>query len=185
MQCGTFRSVFPFSLWTCAKGVAAIEFALIAPVLILLYVGSFQFADAIAASRKVTITTRALADLASQYTTINSAGAETILKASSQVMVPYGASDGTFMVSVVKTDAKGVSKISWSRKFVSGAVTTGYAAGSAFSVSGSIAAPGTSIVVAEVSYAYKPMIAPTMFGQFVLSDRIYMLPRRSTDIPFS
>src|SRR3546814_4120511 len=48
------------------RALGAVEFAMTAPFLILLYVGGFQLMDAISAYRKVTVTTRSLADLRSE-----------------------------------------------------------------------------------------------------------------------
>src|SRR3546814_2534064 len=42
------------------RALGAVEFAMTAPFLILLYVGGFQLMDAISAYRKVTVTTRSL-----------------------------------------------------------------------------------------------------------------------------
>lgn len=170
----------PFS---CNRGVAATEFALVAPVLILLFVGSFQMADAIAASRKVTTTARALADLTSQYTSVSGMTVDTILRASQQVMQPYSSKDGTFTLTVVSTGNGGASKVAWSKKLVNEVTSTAYEKESKFTLPVSAANPGTSVVVADVTYIYKPIIAPSMFGQFTMTDRIYMLPRRSVDIP--
>ncbi|MGN6620954.1 MAG: TadE/TadG family type IV pilus assembly protein [Sphingomonas sp.] len=51
------------------RALGAVEFALTAPFLILIYVGSYQLMDAISAYRKVTVTARSLADLATQNDT--------------------------------------------------------------------------------------------------------------------
>lgn len=155
-----------------------------APLLILLFVGSFQLSDAIAASRKVTITARALADLASQYTSMSDATAEMILGASAQLMSPYSPSDGTFTLTLVSTNNGGVSKVNWSKKLENGVTRDGYDKNSDFNLPGPAANAGTSVLVADVSYSYRPVITPKIFGQHMITSRIYMLPRRSVDIPF-
>jgi Flp pilus assembly protein TadG len=55
------------------RGVAAVEFALILPVGLALFAGAVVLGDAIAIDRKVTLTTRAVTDLVTQYATISQA----------------------------------------------------------------------------------------------------------------
>ena len=80
-------------------GNALVEFAVAFPVLVLLYVGSFVMSDAIACNRKVTITARALTDLATRYSNLTQAEAATILSASSQVMSPYTPANAVIVLS--------------------------------------------------------------------------------------
>ena len=47
------------------RGVSAVEFALLLPMMMTLYLGSVEASQGIAANRKVTLATHALADLAS------------------------------------------------------------------------------------------------------------------------
>ena len=81
------------------SGTSAVEFAIALPVLILLFTGGFQLSDAVAAYRKVTTTARAMADLTSQYSTVNDTTLDRILNASQQVMAPYASSNATLVVS--------------------------------------------------------------------------------------
>src|SRR3546814_4971534 len=71
------------------RALGAVEFAMTAPFLILLYVGGFQLMDAISAYRKVTVTTRSLADLTSRQETMTDAKAIEFMNAARQVMAPY------------------------------------------------------------------------------------------------
>ena len=48
------------------KGVSAVEFALVLPLMLTLYLGGAELAQAISASRKVTLVSRTVADLAAQ-----------------------------------------------------------------------------------------------------------------------
>ena len=52
------------------RGVAAIEFAMIVPIMLVLFFGTVEFSSGVAVDRKVTLVARTLADLASQYTSV-------------------------------------------------------------------------------------------------------------------
>lgn len=163
-----------------ARGVALVEFALILPVMLILYLGGVQLQDAMACKRKVTITARAAVDLIAQNTTGKMTGAEvqSNLMAASQVMQPYTAGDAQIRVSEVSTDAKGQTSVVWSR----GLKIAAYAKGEAVDIPSAMKTPNATFLLAQVSYPYRP---PTSFGQFgpmTLSDSLWMVPRNTDQI---
>ena len=161
------------------SGLALIEFAMILPVLLTLYLGGYQLMDAIGCNRKVTITARATADLVSQYSQLGQSDVASILGASTQIMFPYAASKATIRVSEITTDNNGVSKITWSQA-ING---TAYTAGTAFAVPPTIKTNGTALVYAEVSYAYSvPVSIFRMIPSRTLTQAIYMVPRKSSTV---
>jgi Flp pilus assembly protein TadG len=91
------------------SGLAVVEFAFVAAIMIFMYLGSTQLSDAINASRRVTITARALADLASRTPTdvgsrigeLKESQITTIIAASAQVLQPYDLDNADIRVSEV------------------------------------------------------------------------------------
>ena len=55
------------------RGVSAVEFAMLLPLMVTLYLGAVEISQGVAIHRKVTLTARTVADLASQVTSINNA----------------------------------------------------------------------------------------------------------------
>src|SRR5882724_11091549 len=96
------------------RGVSAVEFAMLLPLMITLYLGTVEVSQGIGIDRKVTLTTRTVADLASQVSSINNADMTNLLNASAAVIAPYDASKLKVTVSEVKIDNTGVAKIVWS-----------------------------------------------------------------------
>ena len=68
------------------RGASAVEFALIAPLMLGLYIGCVEISDGVAADRKVTLTAGALANLTSQVTTMITADMDNIFAASTAIM---------------------------------------------------------------------------------------------------
>lgn len=97
------------ALWRADDGMALIEFAFVATIMIFMFVGSAQLSDAIAANRRVTITARALADLASRTPTdvgsrigeLKESQITAIIDASAQVLHPYDMANAQIRVSEV------------------------------------------------------------------------------------
>ena len=159
------------------RGVSAIEFALLAPLMIGLYIGCVEISDGVAADRKVTLTAGTLANLTAQTQTLDTTVMNNILAASTSVMSPY-TGPLTAKVSCLKIDAGGVAKVAW------GAATanaTPRAAGDAVTIPSALAVPNSSLVFSEVSYIYAPVTGYTGFshitGPITLSDVMYMSPR--------
>ncbi|WP_019051977.1 TadE/TadG family type IV pilus assembly protein [Sphingobium xenophagum] len=178
-----------FSWWRrCAsdcRAIAVTEFALIAPFMILLYLGCFQLADAISASRKVTVTTRTLADLTSQYRSVTQVTTDSILHAASQVMAPYNAKAGVYTITHLSTNPSDKPRVDWSRRFDGSTVSEGYRRNEKIDLPDSVSEEGSSVLMAEITYEYQPVVASAMLGKITMTDTIYMLPRRSDSIPMN
>lgn len=163
------------SLRADRRGVALIEFAIALPVLVLLFVGSYQLLDAISTYRKVTTTVRTLADLTTQSTSLTASQANDIMNASQQVMAPYSTTTAVLRITQIQINNDGTAVVSWSQALNG----TGYAPGSAVTVPANIAVPNTWLIYSEISYNYVPKIASVMFGPITFRDNIYMSPRNS------
>ena len=156
------------------EGASAVEFALLAPLMITLYFGCVEVTDGVAADRKVTLTAGALANLTSQSTTITVDGMSNILNASAAIMKPYSVGNLVATVTCVKIDADGNAKVKWSKSLngtdrsIGASVTLPDAA---------LAVPNSSLVWSEVSYNYTPVVGYTITGTLSLSDQMFMSPR--------
>lgn len=156
------------------RGVSAVEFALLAPLMIALYLGCVEISDGVAADRKVSLVAAALANLTAQVSTIkDQAEMNDILEASSAIIAPYSASKLKITLSCIKIDANKNVSVKWS-------VTRGGTA-----LSGSPTLPSalqvanTQLIFAQVSYDYTPVVGYTITGTLTLSDQMYMAPRIS------
>ena len=158
------------------EGASAVEFAILAPLLITLYFGCVEITDGIAADRKVTLTAGALANLTSQSQTISNAGMTNILGASAAIIKPYSVGNLSATITCLKIDADGNAKVKWSatlngtKRATNSSVTLPDAA---------LAVPNSSLVWSEVNYNYTPVVGYTITGTLPLSDQMFMSPRVS------
>lgn len=161
------------------RGSSAVEFAIIAPLMLGLYIGCVEISDGVAADRKVTLTAGALANLTSQVQTIDTNGMSNIMNAATAIISPYSAGNLTTTVTCIKIDATKNATVAWSAT-VGGTARTKNAA---ITIPTEIAIASSSLVLAEVTYLYIPVtgyipawshIAAT---GITLSDKMYMSPR--------
>src|SRR5262249_20806560 len=99
------------------RGVSAVEFALLLPRMVTLYLGTVEVSQGISVDRKLTMTARTLADLVSQSTTINNSSMTDILNASTAVMYPYATGSLKATVSSISIDANSKATVAWSDSY--------------------------------------------------------------------
>lgn len=158
------------------RGVSAVEFALLAPVMITLYFGCVEVSEGIAADRKVSLTASSLANLTAQATTISASDMTNILNAASAIIAPYDASKLKITVSCMNIDANKKATVMWSQTKNG----TARATGSTYTFDGSTSAldvANSQLVLAEASYDYTPIVGMVITGTITLSDRMFMSPR--------
>jgi len=160
------------------RGVSAVEFAMLLPLMLTLYLGGVEVSQGIAIDRKVTLTARTVADLVAQVSTIDNAGVNAALGASAAIFAPYPDASAKITVSVVAISSNGNAKIAWSAT-KNGTTRAG---GSSVTLHAALKVPSTSLVWGEAAYTYTPAIGYVVTGTMALSDQIFMRPRLSETV---
>ncbi len=160
------------------RGVSAVEFAMLLPLMLTLFLGGVEVSQGISIDRKVTLTARTVADLVAQVSSIDTTGINAALGAATAIMAPFPDKDAKVTVSVVDVDANGNAKVKWS----SSKNGTARAVGSSVSLPAALNIPSTSLVWGEAAYTYQPSIGYVVTGSMNLTDQIYMRPRLSETV---
>jgi Flp pilus assembly protein TadG len=181
--------------------VAATEFALVVPFMLVLLVGGVELADGMAINVKVSATAHSIADMVSQNTSLSTASMQNILAGATAIIAPYpvSGSSGSPILSVtvseVSSDASGNLTLQWSQSYNGTTFGSGRSNLTGLTVPSSL--NGTvgnasnpnnqndqvSFIVGEVSYAYTPALGFTISGTVNLQDAYWLFPRCSTDSP--
>ncbi len=167
--------------FTNRRGVAAMEFAVIAPMLIAVFFGGFTTLDAAMVYRKVTDTSVELANITSQYTTMSQTDVNTVLGAASTIMAPYPTAAMSIVLSEVTTDSNGNATVTWSQAFQG----TALAQGSSVTMPAGFDTPNTSYILVQSAYTYTPTVGSSFIGSIPITKETVMLPRASSSIPFT
>ncbi|GLR83796.1 TadE/TadG family type IV pilus assembly protein [Bradyrhizobium iriomotense] len=174
------------NLWVDTRAVAAVEFAIVVPFMLLLYVGGVELGNAMAIGVKVSETAHTVADLVSRNACVTDSSLSTMLGASAATIAPYTSSPYsstslTVIVSEVSTDAKGNATVTWSKALngtpLSGSVTLPASLGTP-------SPANVSLILGQVTYQYTPNLGYTISGTIPISESYYLYPRVSSTVQY-
>lgn len=165
------------------KGTVAVEFAFIAPLLILLFLGTIELANAVICREKVTTLAASAADLVAQDDSISQSQLNDVFSAVTAMLYPYPTSGTKIIITNVKPDPNNAGKylVDWSVPYN----TTAHAAGSSINMPAGVSLTGASIVMAEVSYNYTPPSNQVIKSGFTMSDTFYSKPRKGGTVTYT
>jgi len=169
----------------CDYGVAYFEFALSAPVLALLLLGSVEVTRYVLITQKVEKTAITISDLAAQETTAKTSILNNDLIASQQVMLPYNFNNNGFVIisSVTQTGAQTAANppiINWQYAGGGTMVETsqiGTVGQKATLPAGFTLNDKDNIIVTEVYYKFTPLLNNIILGPTNLYRMALFRPR--------
>lgn len=190
----TLRAVPRFQVEN--RGVAAIEFALLVPLMIAIFVLTLEFAQAIDTSRKLARMTSQIGDLIAQDVDMTPAKLQSIVKIGEATMQPYQRSQPAIRItSIDVTGTKSEATVAWSKCYYSCAALPASIKGAKVPLADTLKISGLYLIRVETSLAYQPMIAwsdgamqllrMTALDSIHMSEKYDQHPRRSTTIPCS
>jgi Flp pilus assembly protein TadG len=171
------------------RGVALLEFALIAPLMILMYFGLAELSQAVIASRHTNHATSTLGDLVSQCSNINDADLSNIWAATPDVMSPLPSSNAntTQRVTSVVVNSSGIPQVAWSQIPPNQTSPAAYPLNQAMTnLPANVVSttPGDSVIMAESAYTFAFPI--NIFNHpLVFNDVTYFKPRKSATVAYT
>jgi Flp pilus assembly protein TadG len=173
-----------------ARASATIEFALVLPVMLMVFGIAVIGGEELAIGQKVTATARTVVDIISQNSVLSTSQMTAILDASAYTMAPYGSANLSIVVAEVQvSNSSGAATVTWSAaayggtKLTNGApvtLPTGMAIPNATSTT-----PYSYYIYGVVTYNYTPLaIGFGVWSTVPLSDSSYWSPRVSPSINY-
>ena len=182
-------------------GVAAVEFALIVPIMAALLIGTIELSQAITVDRRVTQVATTTGDLVARadgtiYEIEKASKADSVtnnildvMRVGSWLLAPYNAASLNVTISVVTSniDNENIRRTKWRCTF-DGAnpnAVTCTCPNTIVTIPNGLVGRGDSVVVAEVEYGYRPMLFDHFLknsmsssgGVYTISERVYLKPR--------
>ena len=159
------------------RGLAAVEFGLIAPVMIIMFFGAVELAPGVDCNSRVARVSATVSDLVAQETTVSSTDTTNIFSAAGAILFPYSVSNAQIVVSSLVSDTTGKVTVAWSDCTTNTTKRTTPPA----NIPSGILPASSSVIYAEINYAYTPPVS-YFLGPVNLKSNFYSKPRRSTKV---
>jgi Flp pilus assembly protein TadG len=167
--------------WRANSGLAAVEFAFILPVMVIMFLGTVEVSNYVTAARRVASISSTGADLSAQEASLTNAEMNDIFGALTTIMDPLKPTIAKIRISSVVADANGTTyRIAWSDARNDVPRVVGSIVSAADFPAGLLAA-FQGAIMCEVSYAYDPMFSNFLSG-VTLKDKFYLKPRKSLTV---
>ncbi len=168
-------------------GMAAVEFAMIVPIMFFLFAGTVEFSQALTVDRRITQAASSTADLIARAPNsgLTADQVDRDLRIIEQLIAPYDLT--RLYVKVVSVIAQGTPGnpsvlnyvVDWSRDNMAG---TPHVRGDTFNeIPQGLLVAGESVIVSEARYNYVPLIFSYFItSAFDMTERFFMKPRNSS-----
>jgi len=177
------------------RGVAAIEFAFLAPVLLAMYFVTMEISQGIETNKKLSRVASMVADLVTQRSSLTESDIRAIMNIGVSTLQPYNRSSPSITVTAIQisNDATPTVTVVWSRKIVGGTFGIGTGAGTATTVPTSLEIQGSYLIRVQAELSYQPVITwaasdkqtlglSAAFDNIPMSETYYLKARMSQKV---
>jgi Flp pilus assembly protein TadG len=180
-----------FGRWEAnTEGMAAIEFAMIVPMMGIMFIGAVELSQVITVNRRVDQVASATADLVARAETqISQSDVTDIMKAGGYLLLPYSQNPLKIVVRNVTTSPSSATsaKQSWSCTFSgAGSALSCACSNTNYTLPTGLVGTNDSVVISQTTYDYKPLVfdyfmkkggGASASGTYTLSETTYLKPR--------
>ena len=168
-------------------GLAAVEFAIVLPIMLTLWIGGVEITQALSVDRRVNNMSSMIGDLASREKCVTTAGIDEMFAIAEDAMFPYTATPLSVLLTAIWIDEDRNVTLDWS--FAYGSKTKRTSIPADFlpnlikdeSDDGERAA-STQIIVVEAYYNFEPALGYVITGDIEFEETLYFTPRLSNRI---
>ena len=160
------------------RGAAAVEFAILAPIMIGLYFGLVETSEAVLAERKADHAASAIGDLVAQSSgTVSSSHLADIVAIGQTILSPYSSTGMQVRISSLTPNSAGAPAVTWSY----GSGMTKLSAGTTKTIPITIAA-GDSVIYSELKYTFNSPVKFVLPNALTFNEAYYLRPRQTSQI---
>jgi Flp pilus assembly protein TadG len=163
------------------RGVSAVEFAMLAPVLIAMYFGLAEFCQGFMAQKRSGQSASIVADLITQRDAVTGAELDDLFNVGAQIMKPFPAGPLSLRASSVTRGNDDVNRVTWSR----GKGMAARATGSTVTLPTGLVERGQTVIFTESTYDYDSPVDYLLPSITRFSHSFYLRPRETDTIAYT
>jgi Flp pilus assembly protein TadG len=160
------------------RGSAAVEFAFVAPLMILLYCGLAEVTQALLTDRRVSQVSSAVGDLVAQSSKLSEDEIDNIFDISTALLRPSPTTELGIRVASVSIDARGVASVQWTQS--RGKVGT--LPGPLANIPPDLLKPNESLVRTDTTYLFDSPIKQALPDAMRFNHVAYLKPRNAAAV---
>jgi len=164
-----------------SRGVSAVEFALLAPVMIILYFCLAEACQAFMAQKRAAHVNSIVGDLIAQYETVDDDTITNAFDISGLIMRPFADTGLAQRVTSVTRGTDGIAKVDWSQADGMDALEED----DPVEIPADVIDNGQTIIMTEVEYEYDSPVDFLLPNGITFNFASYLRPRRSDTIPYT
>lgn len=162
------------------QGVAALEFAILAPMMVFLLFGSVDLLDLLDVNRRVENAAASLADVVARDTEIDDDEIDGLWAALDILMFPATSEGVDIRLSSISIESATTARVVWSEGHGGMAALD---AGDTVDLPDGMMTVGTSLIMAEAEYEYASPLGFLLNGPMTLGHDVYRRSRLIDPIP--
>ena len=161
-------------------GTAAVEFALILPIMVVLWIGGVEVTQGLSVDRRLNNLSSAIGDLSARSKVLQYSDIDNIFDIAPGAMFPYSTTGLQMRVTAINISSGGNASVAWSRA----EGTTTYADNQNMNglVPAALRVPDSQVIMSEVFHTYSPAVGYVITGDVDLQDRLFFVPRLTNNV---
>jgi Flp pilus assembly protein TadG len=169
------------------RGIGAIEFAILFPVLLMLYLGAFELTIGLSVEKRASRSAGSIADFLTQQSSVTKSVLATMPSLAGAIFAPYTTTGLTLKITGVAIDSASNATVAWSWAQDG---SKPYSTGSAVTVPSDIDQPSTFLVRTELAIPYQLIsfgsdFLPAGSSQITISREYFYRPRTDSSVTCS
>jgi Flp pilus assembly protein TadG len=167
------------------RGAAAVEFAFVAPLMILLYYGIAELTQGMMADRRTSHVASIIGDLVAQDTQVTQTEMDDIFNVGKAVVAPFPTATLSMRITSVRADASGTPRVVWSQRSGAASALPALGAGGAVTIPTGLIAANESVIMADATYVYTSSLGKVMTTPIAFTQKYYLKPRKGSEVLWS